>query len=267
MSLYPTLNRRPLDTLLYQLCEVAGHLDPTVPTRAVLDRVGAAPVLGPTVTVTPREIRLGCDVRAVNLADRQTLMDRIKRRLGGVLELRTADLPGRYLRCEYIACTVEHYPGDYATVAVYITLVLRAVDPARWEDEPLVYGVSTTARTACPIGTESSAPDVWLYGACTDPEIIVRNAQGTEVSRTRFTGSLGANDALWVCGGQFGGLPGTMTRLTAGVASNALALYRDGALPLFAPGDDTLDGTVSPTVELAAASGTPTGLIRYVRRW
>lgn len=262
-----TINARPFEPLIYQLCELSGHLDPKPPVWSTIDAPNRAPLRGTTVTVSPREIRLGCDIRPPTLGARMLLMDTIKRRLGGLLELRTDDLPGRYLVAEFVDTAVEFYPGDYAVVACYLTITLRALDPARWEDVPLRYGLST-ARTVCPVGTEASAPDVWVYGACTDPEIVVRDWTGAEVSRTRFTVTLGSNDILHLAGGALGGVPGAITHRVSGVVqTNALATYRDGALPLLAPEDADQSGAVGPSVELSSASGTPTGLIHYVRRW
>lgn len=268
--LSPTINRRPFDALVLQICEIAGHIQPMVPVRSVVERANAPSVLGTTVAVAGRDIRIGCDVRPPTMIDRMALLDTIKRRLGGLLELRTADLPGRYLRCEFVGAEVELYPGDYAVMAFYLTIVLRAVDPARHDDVPKLLALST-ARTMCLVGTDTSAPDVWINGGCTNPELVVRDAQGQEVSRTRWSVVLGSNDALYVNGGQHGGVPGAMTRTVASVVqtgdASGLALYRDGALPLLSPEDGTLDGLVGPTVELVASSGTPTGLIRYTRRW
>lgn len=259
-------NRRSLETWVYGLCTLDGHLAPILPQRATIPLSNSPGVWATNVTVEPRVIRVGLDVRPVSLADRQTIMDRFARELAGLLEIETDDLPGRMCTARLDRVDVELYPASFVQKACWVDLTFVAQDPTRWEVEPRLYGLSTTARTPCPVGTQTSAPVMEIVGSCTNPAIILRNARGEEVARTQFTVTLGSNDVLTV-----DSATEQITRLVSGVvqtgASAGLAAYTSGPLPLLAPEDASADGTLSPTVELAASSGTPVGTISYRRRW
>lgn len=261
----PIVNDRRLDALVYQVCTLDGHLAPTVPQVPTLALANSPGILGTTLQVAGRTITIGCDVRPSSLADRQTIMDTLRRRLGGLLELRTDDLPTRVIRCILQDVQVEFYTGAYAQSAVFVTITLFAPDPARRDLEPLLYGLSTS-RVACPIGTDTSAPDVWIYGACTNPALVLRAHTGAEVLRTTFAVVLAADDALFI-----ESAAQRITRYVGGVvqtgANSGLAAFASGAFPLLSPEDAAADGSSSPTVQLEASAGTPTGLIRYTRRW
>lgn len=259
------VNGRPLAALVYAVCELDGHLGGALPERSLVPLANGAGVYGTEVKVAPRGVRVGLDVRPVSLADRATLVDTLRRRLSGLLELTTDDQPGRVLRAELRSITPEWYTGQYANPAVYLALEFVAADPARWDVQPLTYGLST-ARTACPIGTDTSAPVLEVYGPCTNPAVILRAHTGAEVLRLEFGASLGANDALVVdCAAA------SITRLVAGVVqtgtnAGAYALTA-GRFPVLSPEHASPDGTTWPTLELSAQSGTPTGLVTYTRRW
>lgn len=260
-----TVNGYDLGRLVYHLSEIDGHLAPTVTPRGIITLGNAAGLWSTQVTVTPREVMVGCDVRPDSLADRQAIMDRLARRLGGDLEITTADLPTRFLRGRLSAVEVQLYPGSFAQPACFVTLRFAIPDAARSEVEPLVYGLST-ARTSCPVGTATSAPFVYVYGACTNPVVILRGASGAEVGRLTFTVTLGATESLAIDASTQ-----RIDRTTAGViqtgASSGLAVFTSGVFPILSPEDATPDGTAWPTLELAASSGTPTGLVLYQRRY
>lgn len=263
------LNGRPLTDLVYQILVLDGHLSPAVPRAASVTLAQAGGTFGSTVTVDPRRITVGLDVRPASLTDRQTVMDSLKRRLTrGLLELTTDDLPGRVLRVTCDAVTVEFYTGAYANPVIYVQLVFTAPDPARVDVEPLVYGLST-ARTACPLGTDTIAPRVWLYGASpsvVNPVVIVRDAGGTEAMRLTLTGTLATNDALVIDASAQ-----TIERYVAGVLQTGTAAglgwLTSGRFPVLDPTDANADAGAWPTLELSATSGTPTGLVAYHRRW
>jgi hypothetical protein len=212
---------------------------------------------------------VGLDVRPSSLADRQAIMDSVKRRLmRGLLEIETDDLPGRVVRAVAEPPTVEFYTGAYANPVVYLSLSFLAADPVRVDVQPLVYGLST-ARTACPIGTETVAPRLWLYGASpsvVDPVVIVRDHTGAEALRLTLTVTLAAGDVLSIdCATQ------QVDRTVAGVlqtgAAAGLSAVTSGRFPVLDPSDAAADAGAWGTIELAATSGTPTGLVAYHRRW
>lgn len=263
------VNRRPLVDLVYQILVLDGHLAPSLPRAAMVTLAQAAGTFGSVVTVDPRRITVGLDVRPSSLVDRQAVMDALKRRIHReLLEIETDDLPGRVVRAVCDSVTVEFYTGAYANPVIYVSLSFTAADPARVDIEPLVYGLST-ARTACPLGTETVAPRLWLYGASTpvvNPVILVRDHTGTEVMRLTLTGSLGTNDALVI-----DAATQTVDRFVAGVlqtGTNAgLGWVTSGRFPVLDPVHANPDAPVWGTVELSATSGTPTGLLAYHRRW
>lgn len=259
------VNGRDLAALVYGISEVDGHLAPSVPQRAPVALANSPGVYGTEVTVAPREVVVALDVRPTSLASRQTVLDTLKRRLGGLLELTTLDLPSRVLRCELQGVTVELYTGAFALPACFVTLRFSAVDPARWDVQPLTYGLSTS-RTACPIGTDTSAPVLEVWGLCTNPVVILRSHTGAEVARMTFTASLAATDALVI-----DTAAQTITRVNSGVEQTGvnagLTTLTSGRFPILSPEDASPLGTAWPTLELAAVSGTPTGLVTYFRRW
>lgn len=261
-----SVNGRALAALVYALCEVDGHLGGELPQRQVVPLANGAGVFGTEVRVGPQDITVGLDVRPVTLADRRTLVDTIKRRLAGLLELATDDAPGRVRRVELVSITPEWYTGQYANPAVYLKLLFRAADPAEWDVVPRVYGL-TTARTALPVGTDTSALWVELYGPCTNPAAILRAHTGAEIARLEFATSLGAEDAIVAdCARN------VIVRTVAGVVqtstvAGAEALTPASRLLVLDPEHGAPDGSAPPTLEVTAQSGTPTGLVTYYRRW
>jgi phage-related protein len=263
MSIF--VNEYDLGLLVYMISSLDGHLAPSVMQRDTLALASSAGRWSTQVKIDPRQITVGLDVRPATLAARQTIMDSLSRRLSGDLEIRTADLPTRFVRARLANIAVELYPGSFAQSEAFVTLTFTAPDPARVDLEPLVYGLST-ARTPCPVGAMTSAPMVWIYGACTNPELVVRNVSGTEVMRTTFTVVLGATESLVI-----DAATQQVQRITAGVvqtgALSGLTAFTSGRFPVLSPEDATPDGTAWPTVELVASAGTPTGLTVYHRRW
>jgi hypothetical protein len=99
-----------------------------------------------------------------------------------------------------------------------------------------------------------------------NPVVIVRDHTGTEVMRLTLTGSLGANDALAI-----DGATQQIDRFAIGVlqtgTNSGLGWLTSGRFPLLDPTDANPDAPAWGTIELAATSGTPTGLVAYHRRW
>lgn len=263
------INGRPLTDLVYQVLVLDGHLAPSLPRPGTVTVSQSAPRVGSTVTVDPRRITVGLDVRPTSLVDRQAVMDSLKRRLQReMLEVQTDDLPGRVVWAVCDSVTVEFYTGAYANPVVYVGLAFTAPDPARVDVDPLVYGIGT-ARTACPVGTEAVAPRLWLYGASpsvVDPVVLVRDHTGTEVMRLTLTGTLATNDAIEIDAARQ-----TVDRYVSGVLQTGTAAglgwVTSGRFPILAPTDAHAEADAWPTLELSATTGTPTGLVAYHRRW
>lgn len=263
------INGRPITDLVYQLLVLDGHLAPTLPRAATVALAQSAGTFGSVVTVDPRRLTVGLDVRPTSLVDRQAVMDSLKRRLQrDLLEIETDDLPGRVVRAMCDSVGVEFYTGAYANPVVYVSLAFTAPDPARVDVEPRAYGLST-ARTACPLGTDTVAPRLWLYGASpsvVNPVVLVRDHTGTEVMRLTLTGTLATNDALEIDAARQ-----TVDRYVSGALQTGpaagLGWVTSGRFPVLDPTDASPDADAWPTIELSATSGTPTGLVAYARRW
>lgn len=259
------INDRPLDDLVRQVLSFDGYLAPVVATAPALELANSAAVFGTATTVPPRTLTIGCDVRPASFVDRQAVMDGLKRRLLGLLEIRTGDLEDRVLRGVLRQVRVEFYGGAHAQLPIYLELEILCADPARFDQEPTLRALSTS-RTVCPVGTEPSAPIVWICGACTNPEVVVRAHTGTEVSRLTFTVTLASTDYLVIDASQQ-----TVDRYVAGVrqtgAAAGLASLSSGRFPILFPADAGATPLAGPTLELTSSAGTATGLVSYLRRW
>ena len=262
------INDRPIESFAAVLTNIEAHLVPAVVQTDVLAVADRPSLYGTRVTVQPRTIRIAFDLRANTLPDRAALLDNVQRAFDGLLEVRTADLPTRVLRCVLTAAEVDTYASALAVPVASVTCTMTAADPCKVDREPILLALSST-RVACPVGTATSAPAIWLYGdstAVVNPVVIVRAVTGEEVMRLTLTGSLTSSDALLIdCATH------QITRYVNGVVqtgtNSGLAWLTSGRFPILDPRD--ADGARSAwgTLELAATSGTPAGLAWYVRRW
>lgn len=265
------LNDRSLDDLVRQVLTIDGHLSPPVGITQTVPLANAPGVLGSTIAIGARRIVVQLDVRAATLTARDTLIDALARRLSGVMELRVLSAPNRAVLVTCVDVRVEMYAGAHANSSLAVTLTFEASDPIRRNLQPNIYAL-TTAPTACVLGTQTSAPDVWLYGNATpivSPVIITRSYTGAEVSRITLSGvttarpaaSLTANNALKIR------RDGTIEYYVAGVlqtgTENGLSWFGSGSFPLLSPEDAAPDVGLWPTLELLATSGTPTGMALY----
>lgn len=254
---------RPLDDLVWQILALDGYLSPAVPERAALGLAYGAGVWGSSVEVKPRTVTAVLDVRPLNIVDRASIIDALRRRLPALAELTTDDVLGRVLVAHLAGVSVDFYTGAHANPICSITVTWTAVDAAWRDSEPVLRALSAT-RVACPVGTGVSHTRIYLKGAATaivTPVIIVRAATGEEVSRLTLAGSLDANEALVIDSAQA-----------------SIALYDSGTLQTgTSAGDNWLTSGVFPllsgedgesvSVELSSASGTPTGILAYHRVW
>lgn len=145
-------------------------------------------------------------------------------------------------------------PG--APIASAGRVVMRCPDP-RWRAlEPTCLSLSI-ARLA--IVTGSGRIDDWTLrfmnpgGAVTDPAARIRDRTGELRTTLTVPGSLATSDHIELLAAR-----GLAQKWSAGVATSVLATLTGAFVPL-CPGD---------TVELAAASGTPSGeLFHHVQDW
>lgn len=262
MSVY--VDDRLLTETVRDVLTVDGALAPAVEVRTTQPLANAAGVYGTGVTVAPRTITVGLDVWPTTLPDRVTVLDTLRRRIGGLRLFRMTDAPTRELYVVLGNVRVEFY--HISIPRCFVELQFTAVNPAKQDREPVLYGLST-ARASLPVGTWTSAPTVTLNGASpsvVNPIIIMRNASGTETHRLTLTGTLATNDVLVIdCAAQ------SIERYVAGVlqtgTASGNAWLTSGVFPLLDPAD-AIDGT-GITMELSATSGTPAGLVFYKRAW
>lgn len=256
------LDDRPLTDTVRDVLTVDGALAPAVEVRTPQALANSVGTWGTGVLVNARTVTVGLDVWPTTLLDRVTVLDTLKRRVGGLRLFRMADAPTREVYVTLAGVTVEFY--HIAIARCFVSLQFSAVDPTRYEREARALALSTS-RTETLVGTVPSAPTVYLYGASpsvVNPVIVVRNDSGDETHRLTLTGTLATNDALVIdCARQ------QIDRYVAGVlqtgTASGNAWLTSGQFPLLAP-EDSLEGA-GITVELAATSGTPTGLLLYQR--
>jgi hypothetical protein len=256
------LDDRPLTDTVRDVLTVDGALAPAVELRTPQAVANSLGTWGTGVTVNARSITVGLDVWPTTTVDRVTVMDTLKRRVGGLRLFRMADSLTRETYVTLTDLSVEFY--HIAQPRCFVALQFSAVDPTRYEREARAVALSTS-RTETLLGTVPSAPVVYLYGASpsvVNPVVIVRNDSGDETHRLTLTGTLATNDALVIDGARQ-----QIDRYVAGVlqtgTSSGNAWLTSGQFPLLAP-EDGIEG-VGVTVELSATTGTPTGLLLYTR--
>lgn len=256
------LDDRPLTDTVRDVLTVDGALAPAVELRTPQPLPNSVGTWGTGVTVSARGITVGLDVWPTTLPDRVTVMDTLKRRVGGLRLFRMTDSPTREMYVTLTDLKVEFY--HIAIPRCYVQLQFSAIDPTRYEREARALALSTS-RTEALIGTVASAPLLYLYGgspSVVNPVVLVRNDSGDETHRLTLTGTLATNDALVIDGARQ-----QIDRYVAGVlqtgTASGNAWLTSGQFPLLAP-EDSLEG-IGVTVELSATSGTPTGLLLYTR--
>jgi hypothetical protein len=258
------INGASLDDLIFQALDLDGHVAPIGPQWTREPLAQGASALAPVVTLRERTVRLTLDLRPATLPDRVTLIDTLTRRLAGALELSTDDVPTRVWDATLGEVRVTMPAGPVANPLCVLDLLLVISDPGRRDRETSVRALSGTP-VLCPVGTGVSAPVVVLFGASTavvDPQIVLRRADGQIASTLALTGSLGANTFLELdTATEFAWLS------TAGVRTSALAWITSGAMPLLSGEDAPTPDGPWPTLTLTASSGTPTGVVRWRRRW
>jgi len=259
------VNDRDLSALVWHILAADGHLSPAVPVSPTLPLANGPGVIGSTATVSARKVVVTLDVRSDTLVGRDAAIDTLARQLSGRVELRFASTPTRAMAVTCTAVDVQLLTGAHANGSCLVVVTFEAADPARFDLQPVTYGL-TTGRAACPVGTVTSGPDIEIYGSCVNPVVILRSHTGAEVARLTFACTLAATDTLVIdCGAQ------TVDRWNSGVkqtgAAAGLALLASGSFPILSPEDASPLAISWPTLELSATSGTPTGLVSYSRRW
>ena len=266
------VNGRALSTLVASISGVVQLDDAiggSVPTTATLPIANAGSVFGSTVTLAPRTITATLDVRPSSIIDREAVVDALVLLLAGLLEVSTDAASDRVAYAVLDGRPTMPPAGNLFALPTFdMTCRFLLADPTRYATEPTVLALSTS-RVSVPVGTLPSRPRIWLYGNATpivNPQVIVRSHTGEIVSTLALTGSLGSNTAL-----DIGRTPERIESYSAGVLqtgdADGLTWYDSGAFPILSPDDANPAASAWGTVELAATSGTPTGLLLMRRGW
>ena len=257
MNVY--LSDQPLSALVRDVLTLDGYLAPGVAVRSVLPLANAPGMFGSQVTLGPRTITVTLDLFPDSLPERATVQTTILQAVGGLRPFRTEDQPDVETWVVLTGVSVDFYHPSIPRCAVQLTFT--AADPTRYEREARVVALSTS-RATCPIGSQPVAPRVFVYGGCTNPVVLVRNAQGDETHRLTLTGVLASTDYLDIdAAKQTIDLYVSGTLQTGTASGNAW--LSSGEFPLLAP-EDAIAGD-GITIELTSSSGTPTGLALYQR--
>lgn len=263
------VNRCALSDLVTSVYSAVWQLDGihggSVGVPDALPLANAGGVFGANVTLAPHRITVSLDLRPATIIDRETMADALRIAMAGLLELTTDAAPERVMYGVLAERPTITPAGNIAAIPVFdLTCVFVLANPTRFALDPTPLALSTT-RVACPVGTLPSLCRVWLYGDSTpvvNPSVIVRSHTGDVVSTLALTASLGTGTAL-----DIGRTPERIESYASGVlqtgASAGLTLYTSGAFPVLSPDDANPTASAWPTMELAADSGTPTGLLLY----
>lgn len=258
------INGRSLAGMVSTLLTLEGVIGGTAPVVTVLPAANGGGVFGTGATLSPRRARVSVLVRGSSPAARETFAETLTKWLGGLLEMWTDAATDRAWYAALAAApAVRAAAGVFAHSDFMVDLDFASADPTRYELEPQPIALSTT-RVEVPVGSVPTAPRLWIYGACVDPHVIVRAPSGEPVSDLALEGTLGSNDALAIDAARE-----SIDRYVSGVLQTGtaagLAWYASGYFPVLSADDAGYDGATPPTVELSAASGTPTGLLLHSR--
>lgn len=255
------INGRTLDDLVYQVLSLDGYQSPSVPQWNTLALAYGAPVIGSSVTITPRTITAILDVRPDTITERQDAIAALRRRLPPVAEIETIDMPNLVCYATLKDVTVRFYTGAHANPLCEVTVVWTNTDGAWMDREPVLRSLSTTAA-ACPVGTGVSAPTITLKGGATAVEgvtVTVQSASGATLSTLALATNLATDDALVIDSASH-----SLKRYVAGVlqtgANSGDNWLTSGDFPLLSGEDGE-----SVNVVLSASAGTPLGAISYRR--
>lgn len=235
---------------------VEGWLDgPSVLERVTQlpTRLGAIPLPREAET-SPRNVTVNGLLKGTSLTDCRNKIHELRGRLfGGAIEVSFADHPDRIILARCSEHQVVITAPQFALPASRVTIRLLCPDPLAYELLGDAVGFNSL-RAACPLGTAVSYPVIRIAGAVTNPVLSYRDFRGDVRQTMGFTVTLGATEYL-----EIDTEMATVTRYTAGVAADGIALWTSGD---FLTGLDPQDAEpivgawptleVSPTAEAEA---------------
>lgn len=228
----------------------------TIPMLARGGRARA--VRSRAVTYEARDLALpiAASLNTLTLADREAAESWLRGLLGTDVTIQLSDgvttdreIVGTLLRVTFV-------PKETPTNPTSAGLLVFKCAEAHWRRRVASVVALGTGRTAIPLGT---APvEDWTLdlmssaGSVTDLTVTWRDQAGATIATATLTGTLTTSQHA-----EIDAALGTVRRESAGTWTT-LSTWT-GGLP-------ALDPVQAPTIALSAASGTPTGVLRYVRR-
>lgn len=182
-------------------------------------RPGVLPI-GTASSIAPRTMTLGAYFGATSLSDRRVRLNTILKQMSGPLEIISAEDPLKV--CYGFLTEAPITPEGLAFVNPGITAAFRITcfDPLWYDIDPQLVGAPAAGNWATlNFGTAPMRRIRFqIVGAATNPVVKLRSGNLNTLATMTFTVTLGANDYLDVDCDTY-----TITKYTAGVASNALS--------------------------------------------
>ena len=247
-------------TLGFKIGRVEGHR--AAPERIYplneLPGADGAILLSEDGVVKARRITLQAYQRGPDLPTLLANQDELLWRLWGRdVELIFGDRADRFIRGRAEPFEFPLIQPDLVQTAHHVRITFLCKDP-RYYATALSSVAIGGAATPIPLGSAPSHPLITLNGAATGPQLVYRDAAGTERLRMDFGGtSIGSGASLVIdCD------PEAMT-ITDGAGANRADALKLGRFPRFDPRDAYGLGGPWPTLEVSSGSG----VVSYRKAW
>lgn len=249
------LNERDVSDLGLGVLSLADWWSAPVQERAFVSPIGAAGSHPASqARMLPRRIPLKLMLDDVTKETRIAALHRVYHLAGsGLLEVRVGDDTNLY------ATGVLERAGGSGSWADHVVFSqgeldldwdLVCYDPVKYGREPRIYGLPTAVRRKISLGTLPSLGSLWIFGAATTPQVIVRGATGDQVATMTFATLAAATDAYHVdLTNQ------AITKYASGVATDSFASWTAGEWFALDPTYADVDGE-GLTVELSTGTGS-----------
>jgi phage-related protein len=242
------VNDVDLDALGYGVLSVAGWGAALNTDVAYEPAPGRSGVLLGEDTTQERLVELSMHVPAGTIAARDAALGFITALFTGAVELRFSDSPHKMMRgiVTSVRSRAEAEGVSFVDPSLVIDVTVMCPNPAKIDRYLQVATIGAQALPV-PTGNLPHGGVIVIQGAATNP--VITYARG--VNTLGFTVTLGATDKLEIDLDTM-----SVTRYTAGVASNGNATWTSGEFFVFDPRD---------TTTLSLSSGT--GALYYRRHW
>jgi hypothetical protein len=213
----------------------------------------------PIATATRQPLRLSFIVKATTVAGLDAQLATILDHFTGLLEIKTADAADKVLDA-YVTAETSSQVSDGSPFMIpwrRVSLDLAAIEPKRDAYAQSVAVNASSGRESIPLGTLPSVGRLLVLGSATTPVVSYRDAGGTLIGSMTFA-TLGSTVYL-----DIDLKLKTITKYTAGVASNGLADWTAGDFFTLDPGRGSYAMGGWPTLDITSG----TAMLIYERRW